>query len=168
MSIFNPNKTIFILEMPERPTGSSANLGNIGGSIHDSSIAGRDIIINQTSKHQELLLQEMHRKRDVLRNFLANDVQTIGEAIALVGHLRLSVLFDPDFAIQLHRAINRVYAIEMIFIADEEIRKAVSEIGRLARLAWDRRITKDEFELFLKYNKSLEDALLTLEKKLTL
>lgn len=123
--------------------------------------------ISRSSKHQELVVQEIHRKRDALRDFLTNDVQIIGMAVTGVWYYNLNTLSIPSLARQLDKAINQVNTIKMMFIADKEIRKIVSGIGHLARLAWDCRISKAEIDLFIKYKKNLEDTLETLEKKLT-
>jgi hypothetical protein len=134
--------------------------------IDEAFVSTRDAV-ELSPRYQELGFRERQKKRDALRDFLANDVEIFGSSVVGAFYHGMHVPSMLPLAKRLDKAISKTKTLEMIFITDETIRKSIVGMGDLGRLAWDQRIDEEKIDLFFEHKERLENALRLLEEELT-
>ena len=122
------------------------------------------------SQHRGTRNEELIAKRNALREFIANDFQCVGSAIAWGIKFNIGIVSIDSmkpFLKQLDKAIYEARVMEVMFISDKKVKEIFTQVGRLGRLAWNHRVTKDDFKEFLNYRDELEDFLIHLDEDLS-
>ena len=159
-----------LLKEINKPTDVSVN-GNMDGNIivgngNQITISSSDNYLDKTILFEkEAKFQENLSKRNALRDFMANDFQFIGYAIA--GELRnFNATSNHSFAKKLDQAIRKTVALELVFIANKELKEILAQIKYLGQLAWDSQVEENDFKKFLQCRDKLESLLIHLDENL--